>query len=155
MIPLQRVLLIEDDPAHVELALHAFTRNGYGDRAVVVGSGEEAIDMLFGRSGGEHQAPDLVVLDLHLPGMDGLSVLRRLKGDPRTRRIPVIVLTSSDDGDDLMAARDLGANSYVVKPMNGTRFAETLRKLTDYWFRHNEPPAKGFAGQQPPGGGGL
>jgi len=144
MTPLLRVLLVEDDPAHVELAMHAFTRNGYGDRAQVVGSGEEALAMLFEAKTGDHHIPDLIVLDLHLPGMDGLEVLRRLKGDTRTRRVPVVVLTSSDDAGDLVTARELGANSYVVKPMDAARFATTLADLAGYWFRHNEPPARGF-----------
>jgi CheY-like chemotaxis protein len=144
MTPLLRVLLVEDDPAHVELAMHAFTRNGYGDRAQVVGSGEEALEMVFGTNTGEHHLPDLIVLDLHLPGMDGLEVLKRLKGDARTRRVPVVVLTSSDDAGDLGAARELGANSYVLKPMDAARFATTLADLAEYWFRHNEPPAHGF-----------
>ena len=138
------ILLIEDNPNDVELALHALKKNKVSNRIQVVRDGEEALDFIFGKdnsSGGpSEQRPKMVLLDLKLPKVDGLEVLRRLKGDPTTRSIPVIILTSSREERDIVKSYDLGANSYIVKPVDFQQFNEAIRQLGLYWMVVNQAP---------------
>jgi two-component system response regulator len=138
------ILLVEDNPNDVELALHALKKNKVSNRIQVVRDGEEALDFIFGKdtsSGGpSEQRPKMVLLDLKLPKVDGLEVLRRLKGDPTTRSIPVIILTSSREEQDIVKSYDLGVNSYIVKPVDFQQFNEAIRQLGLYWMVVNQAP---------------
>ena len=138
------ILLVEDNPNDVELALHALKKNKVSNRVHVVRDGEEALDFIFGKdssSGGtSEQRPKMILLDLKLPKVDGLEVLRRLKGDPTTRSIPVIILTSSREEQDIVESYDLGANSYIVKPVDFQQFTEAVRQLGLYWMVMNQAP---------------
>jgi two-component system response regulator len=133
------ILLVEDNPNDVKLALHAFSRY----KVQVVRDGEEALDFLFCRNGfsGRHitNCPKLVLLDLKLPKVDGLEVLRQVKSDSRTRMIPVVVLTSSDEEHDLVTSYELCANSYILKPVDFDQFLEVARTLGTYWLLMNRP----------------
>jgi len=136
------ILLVEDSPADVELTLRAFRKTGIPHDIVVVGDGEEALTRLFsGGRGGVDALPALVLLDLNLPKIDGLEVLRRLRADERTKRLPVVILSSSNEESDVGRGYDLGANSFVRKPVDFDRFVETTRQLGLYWLVLNEPPA--------------
>jgi two-component system response regulator len=138
------ILLVEDNPNDVELALHALKRNKVSNRVHVVRDGEEALDFIFGKDGSSggpsEQRPKMILLDLKLPKVDGLEVLRRLKGDPRTRSIPVIMLTSSREERDIVESYDLGVNSYIVKPVDFQQFTEAVRQLGLYWMVMNQAP---------------
>jgi two-component system response regulator len=139
------IVLVEDNPDDVELTLRAFERNRLANAIVVLRDGAEALDYLFGT--GEHAgrdlsaAPEIVLLDLQLPKVDGLEVLRRIRADERTRRLPVIVLTSSREKRDVLRSYDLGANSFVRKPVDFVEFVGAARQLGLYWLELNEPPA--------------
>lgn len=141
------ILLVEDNPDHVLLTLRAFERSHVANEILVVGDGEEALDFLFAT--GPHaqrdatRIPEVVLLDLKLPKVDGLEVLRRLRADPRTRRLPVVILTSSNEQQDLVATYDLGANSFVRKPVDFEQFADAARQLGLYWLVVNEAPPAG------------
>ena len=138
------ILLVEDNQDDEELALLAFRKSNIANKVVVARDGAEAIDYLFGT--GSHAGcdspvlPQLVLLDLKLPKIDGLEVLKRLRADPRTRRLPVVVLTSSREEQDLIESYDRGANSYVRKPVDFARFAEAIHQLQLYWLVLNEQP---------------
>ncbi len=138
------ILLVEDNPADVELTLHALRRNNLANRIHVVRDGEEALDFLFCRGAYAHrrfeQPPRAVLLDLRLPKVDGLEVLRQLKADARTKAIPVVILTTSKDEKDLVNGYQLGVNSYIQKPVDFDQFRETVRQLGLYWMLVNEPP---------------
>jgi two-component system response regulator len=140
------ILLVEDNPDDELLTLRAFERSRVANEIVVVRDGEEALDFLFltGRHAQRDatRMPEVVLLDLKLPKLDGLEVLRRLRAEPRTRRLPVVVLTSSNEQRDLIATYDLGANSFVRKPVDFEQFADAVRHLGLYWLVLNEnPPA--------------
>jgi len=138
------ILLVEDNAADADLTLHALRRNGQIHRIHLVRDGEEALDFLFGQSQYRERAgqplPQLILLDLKLPKIDGLSVLRVLKQDRRTRWIPVIILTASSEGADLLTSYDLGVNSYVQKPVDFDQFHKTLEAVAIYWLSLNQPP---------------
>jgi two-component system response regulator len=140
------ILLVEDSSADAELTLHALRKNVHVNHIHVVRDGEEALNFLFCRAPYEERAgqplPQLILLDLKLPKVDGLSVLRTLKQDRRTRWMPVIVLTSSKEDSDLTASYDLGVNSYIQKPLDFTLFRETLQTLALYWLLVNQPPPR-------------
>lgn len=144
------ILLVEDNPDDVELTLRAFDRSKVANRIVVVRDGQEALDYLFAT--GTHAArdadamPEVVLLDLKLPKVDGLEVLQRMRADALTRRLPVVVLTSSNEEQDKLRSYDLGANSFVRKPVDFAQFIEAARQLGLYWLVVNEPPpARGRA----------
>jgi two-component system, response regulator len=135
------ILLVEDNQDDEELAVLAFERARIANRMVVVRDGQEALDYFFGTAGRDPQLlPQVVLLDLKLPKVSGLDVLRRLRADPRTRRLPVVILTSSKEEQDLIESYDLGANSYVRKPVDFADFAEVIRQLQLYWLVLNESP---------------
>jgi two-component system, response regulator len=138
------ILLVEDNQDDEELALLAFDRSRIANEMVVVRDGQEALDYLLGterNAGKDAKAlPELVLLDLKLPKVDGLEVLRQLRAHPRTRRLPIVVLTSSREEEDLIRSYDLGANSYVRKPVEFNSFADAIRQLQMYWLVLNESP---------------
>lgn len=141
------ILLVEDNPHDVELTLHAFEKRNLANRVHVVRDGEEALDFLFGRGAYEDRRgarlPRVVLLDLKLPKIDGLEVLRTIRRDPSLRSLPVVVLTSSREERDLVESYKLGVNSYIVKPIEFAEFIETASTLGLYWALLNEPPPAG------------
>ena len=138
------ILLVEDNPDDAKLSLRAFKRNKMLNPIVVARDGVEALDFLFARSAYAERAgkpqPTLSILDLKLPKLDGLGVLKAIRGDARTRLIPVVLLTSSKQEQDLMQSYSLGANSYVRKPVDFTEFVEAVRLLGIYWLMTNQAP---------------
>lgn len=138
------ILLVEDNPSDVQLTLHAFKKHKIANRIQVVRDGVEALDWLFGTgtfAGRDtNHAPKVVLLDLKLPRVDGIEVLRRVRADPRTCTIPVVVLTSSSEERDIVESYALGVNSYIVKPVDFEQFTETSRILGMYWLLINQPP---------------
>lgn len=142
--PNQRViLLVEDNPDDELLTLRAFRKSNIRNPVVVVRDGAEALDYLFAR--GAHAGrdpnvlPQVVLLDIHLPKLDGLAVLRHIREDERTRLLPVVMLTSSNEERDLSGSYELGVNSYVRKPVDVTAFFDAVRQLGMYWLLINEP----------------
>jgi two-component system response regulator len=140
------ILLIEDNPDDIALTRRALTKNNILNELVVLTNGADALDYLFGAgpeaAGRPEQRPAVILLDLQLPKVDGLEVLRRLRADERTRLWPVVVLTSSKEEQDIVASYRLGANSYVRKPVDFAQFVEATRQLGLYWLMLNElPPA--------------
>ena len=137
------LLLIEDNPQDLELALLALQQGPTAPRVHVARDGAEALDFIFCEGVYAHRhftnQPKVILLDLKLPKVDGLTVLRRLKQDPRTALIPVVVLTSSKEQSDMVESYRLGVNSYIVKPVNFERFTEAVRDLGLYWMRLNQP----------------
>ena len=131
------ILLVEDNQDDEELALLAYERNRVANQLVVVRDGQEALDYLDACA----VLPEVVLLDLKLPKVEGLEVLRQLRGNPRTRRLPVVVLTSSREEEDMLRSYDLGANSYVRKPVDFARFSDVIQQLQLYWLLVNEQPA--------------
>jgi len=143
-MPDKAILLVEDNPNDVLLTQRAFQKARIANEMVVARDGVEALDYLFGTGSyagrDTRDEPELVLLDLKLPRMDGLEVLRRLRADERTRLLPVVILTSSLEEQDLMEGYSLGANSYVRKPVDFNRFAEAVQQLGLYWLVLNEAP---------------
>jgi two-component system response regulator len=145
-MPEKTILLVEDNPDDEMLTLRAFAKNKIKNEVVVARDGSEALDYLFAE--GTYQGrdpttlPQLVLLDLKLPKVDGLQVLRRLRADARTNLLPVVILTSSREDQDLIESYRLGANSYVRKPVNFDEFLEAARQLGLYWLLLNEVPAR-------------
>lgn len=139
------LLLVEDNPEDLELELRALRKANVEDRVHVARDGAEALAYLFceGPHAGRSFAdlPKIILLDLKLPKIDGLEVLRQLRADPRTREIPVAVLTSSKEQQDIVESYRLGVNSYIVKPVDFEGFTQTVQKLGLYWLVLNEPPA--------------
>jgi CheY-like chemotaxis protein len=137
------ILLVEDNPDDEALTLRAFAKNNIGNRIVVVRDGAEALDWLFKRdkhAGRTGPDPQVVLLDLKLPKVDGLEVLRQVKSDPHLRATPVVILTSSREEQDLVRSYDLGVNAYVVKPVHFEEFIGAVRTLGAFWAVVNEPP---------------
>jgi two-component system response regulator len=139
-----RILLVEDNPDHQELTLMTLAENNVLNEVVVANDGIEALDYLFGT--GRHagrdtrEAPALILLDLKLPKLGGIEVLRRIRKDERTRYVPVVILTSSSEEEDVVASLENGANSYVRKPVDFGRFVEQVQRLQVYWLLVHEPP---------------
>jgi CheY-like chemotaxis protein len=138
------VLLVEDNPHDVELTLRALRKHNLANRVMRVADGAEALDFIFARGAFTHRkvesGPKLIILDLKLPKVDGLEVLQQLKSDARTKIIPVVVLTSSQEEQDLLKSYHLGANSYIIKPVDFEKFVAAVRDLGLYWLLHNQPP---------------
>jgi two-component system response regulator len=138
-----RVLFVDDSPRDTELALSAFEEYHLGNEIVVARDGAEALDYLYRRGAHTNRTdpqPTLILLDLKMPRVDGLEVLRQIKGDPALKAIPVVVMTSSREEKDLVASYQLGVNAYVVKPVKFQEFVEAVRTLSVFWFVLNEPP---------------
>lgn len=133
------ILLVEDNFDDLELTLHTFGKNGMTNRIQVARDGAEALDLVFGNPG-HNMGLRLILLDLKLPKVDGLEVLRQLKADPRTKAIPVVVLTSSQEERDLAASYQLGVNSYLVKPVDFEQFRQAIAYLHNYWLVLNQVP---------------
>ena len=137
------VLLVEDNADDVTLMLRIFARTGVpgDDRVVVTRDGVQALDFLLPAGGDDdraaHPLPRVIFLDLNMPRLDGLEVLRRVRADPRTRLVPVVMLTSSDEERDVIQSYQLGANSYIRKPEDASQFSETVGALGRYWFHLN------------------
>lgn len=140
----QRILLIEDNQTDIDLTKRAFAKGQIHNELIVKEDGQDALDFLFGNQnvpdGAENDLPSLILLDLKLPRINGLEVLRKIRMDARTRRIPVVILTSSDEEKDLATAYDLGANSYLIKPVDFKLFAAAVQNLCLYWLTLNAPP---------------
>ncbi len=138
------ILLVDDNSNDVTLTIRALKKNNIANEVVVARDGVEALDYLFAK--GEHAGrdssnlPQVVLLDLKMPRIDGLEVLQRIRNDDRTRLLPVVILTSSNEQQDLIESYSLGANSYVRKPVDFTQFAEAVRHLGLYWLVINEQP---------------
>ena len=138
------ILLVEDNPDDEELTLRALAKSNIMNRVVVARDGALALDYLFVRGDfatrDPKETPQVILLDLKLPKLDGLEVLRQLRADPRTKLLPVVILTSSREEQDILRGYDLGANSYIQKPVDFTQFVDAVRQLGLYWLVLNQPP---------------
>lgn len=135
------ILLVEDNPADVELTLHALEKNNIVNPVKVLRDGQEAVDYLFYKgkySSSTHELPNLILLDLKLPKVDGIEVLHMIKGDRKLKLVPVVVLTSSKEESDVIRSYDLGVNSYIRKPVDFDQFVETVKQIGYYWLLLNE-----------------
>jgi two-component system response regulator len=137
------ILLVEDNLSDIELTKRAFIKSRIGNELIVAEDGQQALDFLFGggisRAGGPSDIPALILLDLNLPKVPGLEVLRRIRAEPRTRRMPVVMLISVEEHPHVAEGYELGANSVIRKPLDFTQFAEVVRQLELYWLISNEP----------------
>ena len=137
------ILLIEDNADHVELILKALRDNNVLNEVHVVASGEDAMNFLYQRGGYANAAwPGLILLDIKLPGMDGIEFLRRIKADPNLKRIPVVMLTTSAGEKEIVESYNCGANSYIVKPVDFEQFVKVIKELKLYWMVVNSLPMK-------------
>ena len=137
------ILLVEDNPKDLELTLHALKKNNVANNISIARDGQEALDFLFDEDASKrHGKPKLVILDLKLPKVTGLEVLRRIKGDERTKSIPVVVLTSSTQEQDMVESYNLGVNSYLRKPVDFAEFLNTAKTIGLYWLLMNKVPGE-------------
>ena len=138
------ILLVEDNPDAVQLTKRALQKNNISNQLEVVHDGVEAMNHLLNAASGDNSSPlpTVILLDLKLPKMDGLEVLKRIRADERLKRLPVVILTSSKEEQDILKSYDLGANSYIRKPVDFEQFNEAVRQLGLYWLLLNEPPPK-------------
>jgi two-component system, response regulator len=141
------ILLVEDNADDAELTIHALKKHHMGNNLFHVRDGEEALDFIFatGKFAGQREienSPKLVLLDIKMPKVDGIEVLEKIKGDERTKQTPVVMLTSSKEDPDIKRCYNLGANSYIVKPVNFESFAQAIMNLGFYWLLLNQPPVK-------------
>jgi len=138
------IILIEDNPHDAELALRALKKHGLANRVQLLQDGAEALDFIFATGAfvgrGINHRPKLILLDLKLPKVDGLEILRRIKEDERTRTIPVVVMTSSQEERDIVESYRLGVNSYIVKPVDFDKFVQSVADLGLYWLLLNKAP---------------
>ncbi len=139
-----KILLVEDNPDDVELTLRAFRKHNLINEIVVAKDGEEALDIVFHRSEKykKHPLPNLILLDLKLPKVSGMEVLKEIKNNPATKIIPVIILTSSKEEKDVIESYNLGVNSYISKPVDFDKFSDVVLQLGLYWLLLNETPPK-------------
>jgi len=141
---MDEILLVEDNPDDVDLTLRAFRKSKIANEIIIARDGVEALDYLFatGQHAGRDNSslPQLVLLDLKLPRLDGLQVLERIRANPKTRLLPVVILTSSTEQPDLVTGYSLGANSYIRKPVDFQEFLVAVRRLGLYWLLLNQPP---------------
>ena len=138
------ILIVEDEPAHAQLTERAIRKSGNANRVDIVGDGEQALDYLLNRGRyadrERYPCPALILLDIKLPGIDGIEVLRQVKAHPLLRKIPVIMLTTSERDEDMARAYSHYANSYLTKPVGFKAFEEKINQLDFYWMIINEPP---------------
>ncbi|MCI0540882.1 MAG: response regulator [Verrucomicrobiales bacterium] len=138
------ILLVEDNPQHVELTLRALRKYNLANHVLVAKDGAEALEFIFATGTYSQRrienGPKVVLLDLKLPRVDGLEVLRRIKSDERTKAIPVVVVTTSEQEQDVVESYKLGANSYIVKPVSFDKFVQAVSELGFYWMLLNKPP---------------
>jgi CheY-like chemotaxis protein len=145
---LRRILLAEDDPNDAELTLMALAEYHLANEVLTASDGAEALDFLFrrGKYAGRNDAqPGVILLDVKMPKINGIEVLRQIKSDPQLRTVPVVMLTSSREETDLVESYNLGANAYVVKPVDFHAFAEAVKRLGVFWALVNEPPPDSFS----------
>ncbi len=138
------ILLVEDNPQDAEITLRALKRANFANHVQWLKDGEAALEFLFSEGEYEHRPqprPRVMLLDIKMPKLDGIEVLKRIKADPRTRSIPVVMLTSSKEESDLVRSYDLGVNSYLVKPVDFQRFSEEVTRIGYYWVAMNQLPA--------------
>jgi two-component system, response regulator len=139
------ILLVEDNPDDAELTIRALKKNNVTNQVVVIQDGAEAVEYLFATGRYAHRSmfnlPKVVLLDLKLPLVSGIEVLRQCKADERTRRLPIVVLTSSREEPDIQTCYSLGVNSYIVKPVDFQQFTDAVRQAGLYWLLLNEPPS--------------
>jgi two-component system response regulator len=140
------ILLVEDNPDDVTFTLRAFTQNNIGNEVVVASDGAQALQMLLPASGARALQPALVLLDIKLPKIDGLDVLRRIRADPRTESLPVVMLTTSNEETDIVSSYRLGANSFVRKPVAFSDFLNVAKMLGMYWLVVNQPAPEWASG---------
>ena len=140
----KRILLVEDNPDDQELTMRALKKNNIGNEIVLAKDGQEAIDYLFGKgtysSRDMSEMPQIVLLDIKLPKVDGIEVLKQIRADKRTKMLPVVILTSSKEEKDMVDSYNFGANSYIRKPVDFNQFTESVRQLGLYWLVLNETP---------------
>jgi CheY-like chemotaxis protein len=140
----KKILLVEDNPDDIELTLRAFRKNNILNEIIIKRDGAEALDFFFGKDGVAvndcNDLPILTMLDLKLPKVDGLDVLKKIRSDKRTKLIPVVILTSSNERSDLLSGYELGCNSYIRKPVDFNQFSDTVKQLGFYWLLINEIP---------------
>jgi len=141
------ILLAEDNQNDAELTIRELKKHNMANNLVHVKDGEEALDFIFGREKYIERKntihfPKVILLDIQMPKLNGIEVLREIKTDPRTQSIPVVILTSSKEHPDVQRCYELGANSYIVKPVNFEGFAESIRNLGFYWLLLNQPPSR-------------
>lgn len=134
------IILVEDNPSDVELTLHALQKHNLANSVKILNDGEEALDYIFTNCVPGGACPHLILLDLKLPKVDGLEVLKRIRSDERTKLIPVVVLTSSGEDKDRVESYKLGVNSYIVKPVEFDNFARVVSEIGFYWILINKPP---------------
>ncbi len=138
------ILLVEDSASDAELTIRSLKKNNLANKVVHVADGAEALDFIFARGQYEgrkvEDVPKVVLLDLKLPKVDGLEVLKMMKGDERTKNVPIVVLTSSREEHDLVTSYSLGVNSYIIKPVDFEKFSAAIRDLGLYWLVLNQPP---------------
>ena len=142
-VPIKRILLVDDSPRDTELALNALAQNNLANEVVALRDGAEALDYLYRRgpfADRTDDQPAVVLLDLKMPKVDGIEVLRQMKSDPQLKIVPVVVLTSSREEQDLVTSYQLGVNAYIVKPVGFKEFAEAVKQLGVFWAVLNEPP---------------
>ncbi len=150
MSPLKRILLVEDSAKDIELTLEALEEHNLANEVIVTRDGAEALDYLYQRgqfAGRTNELPVVVLLDLKLPKVDGLQVLKQMKTDPRLKAVPVVMLTSSRQEEDLIRSYQLGVNAYVVKPVDFQHFVESVKNLGVFWAMVNEAPPTTSAGK--------
>ena len=144
MINNKKILLVEDNPDDIELTLRAFRKNNIMNEIIIKRDGAEALDFFFGKDGVAvnncNDLPILTMLDLKLPKIDGLDVLKKIRSDKRTKLLPVVILTSSNEQSDLLSGYELGCNSYIRKPVDFNQFTDTVKQLGFYWLLINESP---------------
>jgi len=152
MPDIKRILLIEDNEKDIDLTLAALAQNKLANEVIITRDGAEGLDYLFRRgkfAGREEGLPVVVLLDLKMPKVDGLEVLSQVKGDPLLKRIPIVMMTSSREEQDLVRSYALGANAYVVKPLDFQQFVDSVKQIGFFWAVINEPPP-GNPDRQPP-----
>lgn len=138
-LPTGSILLVEDNVDDIDLTLMAFKRNNIENEVIIAKSGEQALEILHGEGSEKTPLPSVVLMDINMPGMSGLEALKHIRSHPRTRALPVVILTSSKEDQDIIEGYGSGANSYIRKPVNFNEFVNAVKQLGMYWLLLNEP----------------